>query len=254
MPIAIRNLVAREAPARYRVAPHAHQVTQLYYCHSGALVVTVGDREHELLAGEGLLIRPGAQRACASGEPAPVYLFALFEDRGLDLAAAHHRLWCPDDTLRPDLEALMRESLSVGGSDSEALCTALLVRLLIGLRRQMVATQPPRHHGQASLVARVDAVMKRNLHRPLTREQLAEALCISPAHLARLYRAGTGSSLHRRLHELRVAQACLLLRDSTLAVERIARDVGYRSPSHFTKAFKSSLGLTPSAYRRAVQQ
>ncbi len=254
MPIAIRNLVAREATDRYRVAPHVHQVTQIYYCHSGTLLVEVGDRRHELLAGEGMLIRPGVVRACASGAPAPVYVFALFEDRGLDLAAAHHRLWRPDDTLRPDLEALVRENLSVGGSDSEALCTALLVRLLIGLRREMVTTQPPRHHGQASLVERVDAVMKRNLHRPLTREQLAEALAISPAHLARLYRAGTGSSLHQRLHELRLQQACLLLRDSTLAVERIARDVGYRSSSHFTKAFKASLGLTPSAYRRSAQR
>jgi len=103
--------------------------------------------------------------------------------------------------------------------------------------------------GHADFGAEVERVMQRNLHRRLSREDLAHAVNLSGVHLARLFKQATGTTLHQRLTELRMAQAQLLLRDSTQSVSQIAGEVGYGSFSHFTKAFRAVTGKTPSAWR-----
>lgn len=250
-PIAIRTCFLREASPVYQVPDHVHHVTQCYLCQAGVLIVDINHRPHILRSGEAVVVRPGAVRACRRGDPPPVYISAIFEDRALDLAALHDRHLVLDEALRGVAADLARELGGIGGPDSGHLCQALLVRLLIGLRRQEIG----RHgsapsSGDAQLVTQVERVMRRNLHRHLTRAHLAEALAISPVHLARLFKAAAGCTLHERLSALRLAQARLLLRDSTLPVERIAHEVGYRSASHFSRAFKLDAGQSPRSYRR----
>jgi len=97
---------------------------------------------------------------------------------------------------------------------------------------------------------RVDLFMKRNLHRPLGRDDCAEVVSLSPSHLAHVYRRATGVTLNRRLTQLRMEKARELLLNSTLPITHIALEVGYSSFSHFTRLFKREIGVTPTDYRR----
>ncbi len=249
-PITIRTCFLREAPPVYHVPDHIHHVAQCYLCQAGVLIVDVDHQPVILRSGEAVVLRPGVVRACRRGDPPPVYISAIFEDHALDVAAMHGRHLVLDEDLRQVAAALARELGGIGGPDSGQLCQALLVCLLIGLRRQATADHgPAASASDVHLVGQVERVMRRNLHRHLTRTQLAEALAISPVHLARLFKAAAGCTLHERLSALRLAQARLLLRDSTLPLERIAHEVGYRSASHFSRAFKQDAGQSPRAYR-----
>lgn len=58
-----------------------------------------------------------------------------------------------------------------------------------------------------------------------------------------------GQTPHRYVLERRLVRAQDLLARSPLAVADIARDSGFRGPSHFTAAFRRQYGLTPSAWR-----
>ncbi|MDA3960943.1 MAG: AraC family transcriptional regulator [Planctomycetota bacterium] len=259
-PITVRSAFAREARAQLDVKPHSHGMTQWYHCVSGGMTASIDGVLFGLRAGDSVLVPPHAQRALwRSGRP-PTYIVVLFYDRGLGLAGIHKRLLGLTEELVPDRQALLRELGGLGDPDSNWLVEAIVTRILIGLRReaeQADAQEPRRRYvdsrdeaARRALVQQVEAVMKRNLAHSLRREDIAELVNISAPHLARLFKQATSKTLHTRMTELRMAQAASLLHDSTLTISQVAGEVGFGSFSHFTKAFRSAHGVTPSDYRK----
>lgn len=78
---------------------------------------------------------------------------------------------------------------------------------------------------------------------------LAECFELSPRHLNRLFRQGTGKSIKEYQNELRIAGACDLLRNSTLPVSLVAEAVGFHRPGLFAAFFRKHLNCTPQEYR-----
>lgn len=261
--IQLRTLFYREADRTYGVQPHVHQATQYYHCVHGGLEVGIEGRVFHLQPGDGVLVPPGAVRRCRRLRSPLGYLVAIFHDRHLRLGPVCNQVVHLGDDLQVDMRALLAElSAAVAGPDSEILCRALLVRLMIGARRQLTAGAGSADHqaapvgrlvaganDDARLVAEVDAVLRRNLHRAPTRAAVAQAVGLSEAHLARRYRQATDATVHQRLSELQVEQAAALLRESTLSIAQIAAEVGFASTSHFGKVFRAAKGCTPSEWR-----
>ena len=96
---------------------------------------------------------------------------------------------------------------------------------------------------------RVCDFIQDNLNRQLTLMDLSTVVHMSPYHFAHLFKQSTGVPPHRFVLGQRVARASLLLRSARLSIAEVARLVGFRTPSHFTTAFRRMTGITPSAYR-----
>lgn len=47
--------------------------------------------------------------------------------------------------------------------------------------------------------------------------------------------------------------ACELLDQSDASVQSVADACGFQNPFHFSRSFKSHIGMTPRAYRKAVK-
>lgn len=77
----------------------------------------------------------------------------------------------------------------------------------------------------------------------------ARACHVSPEYFSRLFRKHTGTTAERYLKKLRLNQAVRLLQQSGLSVKEIALQVGFKDPFHFSKAFKSDHGVSPSHFR-----
>jgi AraC-like DNA-binding protein len=84
----------------------------------------------------------------------------------------------------------------------------------------------------------------------LSLSEIARAAGCSPFHLARLFRAFVGSSIHQYLLRLRLALALERLADRPASLTDLALDLGFSSHSHFTEAFRRSFDTSPSAFRR----
>jgi AraC-like DNA-binding protein len=82
----------------------------------------------------------------------------------------------------------------------------------------------------------------------LSLSDLARQVHGSPAHLARSFRALTGTSLHEYRTQLRLRAALSLLPDFRSDISSLALDLGFASHSHFGDAFRRQFGLTPSDY------
>lgn len=256
MPLAIHSLHYREAVRRWRVDTHHHRVHQWYCCIHGALELTLEGQTLALGPEQSVLVRPNARRHLEAPDRAPGYLVALFENRSLDLETSCHRILTLPSNLRDDLLALVGEVRSGESVDGPHLRQALLVRLLIGAVRanRVHQTNAPSALNAAlhrSVAEKTDAFMSSVCHRPVSRAEIAHAVALSEPHLARLFKAATGSSLMQRLTEHRMARARALLLETSRPITVIAGEVGFASFSHFALVFKRTVGVTPSDYRRS---
>ena len=85
----------------------------------------------------------------------------------------------------------------------------------------------------------------------LSVEDLAADMGLSRVQLYRKVKALTGSTPVDLLRKARLAQAQRLLQESTLSVSEIAYQVGFASPSYFTKCYKDEFGTVPGEARKS---
>lgn len=84
----------------------------------------------------------------------------------------------------------------------------------------------------------------------LNLDQLSRIACFSKYHFHRLFTAYTGLSLLQYIRWLRLKRAAHQLSiDSDSTIIDIALNAGFESHESFTRAFKQSCGVNPSAFR-----
>jgi AraC family transcriptional regulator of arabinose operon len=92
-------------------------------------------------------------------------------------------------------------------------------------------------------------VMRKEIDRPLALATLAQRVNLSPSRFAHLFRQEAGCSPARYLRDLRLDCARALVEQSVLTIKEIMVCVGFNDPSHFTRAFVSRHGASPTKVR-----
>jgi AraC-like DNA-binding protein len=80
-------------------------------------------------------------------------------------------------------------------------------------------------------------------------ENLSHFSGISPYHLTRIFRDAIGLPPHAYLTQVRIHHAKSLLLDGW-AIAQVAAETGFTDQSHFTKSFKTLVGVTPGRYQK----
>jgi AraC family transcriptional regulator len=87
---------------------------------------------------------------------------------------------------------------------------------------------------------------------PIALTELARSLSVSPAYLTDAFRRAEGLPLIRYQLRLRLVRALAEL-PRCHDLTALALDLGFSSHSHFSTAFRATMGLTPSEYRRQAR-
>jgi AraC family transcriptional regulator len=82
--------------------------------------------------------------------------------------------------------------------------------------------------------------------------ELAAIARLSPFHFARAFKQSFGVPPHRYHMNRRIERAKALLENPARSVTEIAVATGFAETSSFTAAFRRTVGLTPSDYRRGL--
>lgn len=118
------------------------------------------------------------------------------------------------------------------------------------------SVDPDQAAADAALAERVRGLLDGErvwLDPELTVETLADRLREAPRDVSRVLNGPIGDGFHQVIGQRRVAEAQRLLRESPEApILRLLYDAGFNSKSAFHRAFRRHVGLTPSAYRRAL--
>ena len=81
-------------------------------------------------------------------------------------------------------------------------------------------------------------------------EEMARSAGMGRRTFLRWFREETGRTPADFLMELRIAEACRLLRYSDTSIDHIAEASGFSDRHHFSRVFKQRAGTSPAAWRR----
>ncbi|MDB5984839.1 MAG: Transcriptional regulator GlxA family, contains an amidase domain and an AraC-type DNA-binding [Pseudomonas sp.] len=118
-----------------------------------------------------------------------------------------------------------------------------------GGQRQFSRTlkaQMPTNRSFADLVAWISD----NLDKPLSVENLAERVAMSPRNFARVFREELGTTPANYVRQNRILTARNLLEETDRSLGEIANNCGYGSDELMRQAFIKELNVTPGQYRR----
>jgi len=85
-----------------------------------------------------------------------------------------------------------------------------------------------------------------------TLDMCGEALSISGSYLSDLLKVETGRSAKDHIHSYIIEEAKTKLLNSNIPVGQVAYKLGFEYPQHFSKLFKSKVGMSPSEYRKSI--
>ncbi len=160
-----------------------------------------------------------------------------------------HR-WLPSAPEAFVLQQQLVRAIAAGAHDPIALEEGVIRLLGLALRsaaRERVRPVPAsagKRRRDRNLAERARAFLAEFFAERLDLERIARAAGASVYHLCHVFRAQTGTTVHRHLTDLRLRAALPRLRAGNLAA--LALDLGFSSHSHFSRAFRRRFGAPPS--------
>lgn len=92
-----------------------------------------------------------------------------------------------------------------------------------------------------------------NYRRPITLNDLAESLDVSPFYISKLLNASIKKTFTELVSERRVEASKELLKTNK-RIKEIAYEVGFQGQNYFTKIFKKYTGVTPKVYKNTFEK
>lgn len=120
--------------------------------------------------------------------------------------------------------------------------------LVISVIRQALVSPPSQVGRGGASVCRAKEILHSRSGERLSLSEIAGEVGVSPVYLTQEFTRAEGIPLYRYQRRLRLGRALAELADCD-SITGLALDLGFCSHSHFTSAFRSSFGLTPSEYR-----
>jgi len=134
---------------------------------------------------------------------------------------------------------------SAGIRDQENLCiwvVQVLEKLMDGIYQTRNVNNYQRLKGAYDFV-------EAHYQEPLTVEQIAREVCLSPSRFSHIMKSEMGVTLGNCISKVRIEKAKSLLRETEMSISQVALEVGFPDQSYFTKVFKKIENRTPKAYR-----
>jgi len=155
------------------------------------------------------------------------------------------------------------EGLSHGGVDyilKDCNPAELVARVRIHLRlapRPAVPSVDPVSAGSLPpdevILQAAIRLLRRRLSEPLTLDEVAREVGTYDKRLSAIFREHLGTTVFAWLREERIQRSRRLLAETSLSMQEIALEIGFRSACNFTTAFRERLGVPPTQYRKATQ-
>ena len=101
-------------------------------------------------------------------------------------------------------------------------------------------------------LARLRRHVDEHIGEALTLDSVAAVAALAPSSFGRYFRQRVGMTFRSWLARHRVESGCLMLRESDVSVARVARAVGFQCDRSFRRAFRATVGCSPSEYRKRL--
>src|SRR6202166_1846811 len=97
---------------------------------------------------------------------------------------------------------------------------------------------------------RIRELVHAKMEDELSLHEMAQAVGLSTAHFARMFRKSTGETPHQFVLRQRLERAKTMLRAPDARVLDVAVACGFKTQQHFAQAFRDVWGVSPTEYRQ----
>ena len=108
--------------------------------------------------------------------------------------------------------------------------------------------------GNQLIAGQIKSYIDENLHRELTRQEIADHLFLSVSYIAAVFKKETGVSITNYMIRAKMELARKLLVSTDKTVNMIASACGYDDFAYFSKLFKKTFGFSPVQYRKKYKE
>lgn len=266
-PFTIGTAVTLHANIEY----HTHFQYEIYYFHHGKANYLINDRVYALEAGD-LILMHGMTLHKAHADPKieykrtiihfdPYYFSQLIQpgytgnllEPFLKLRNIRLQL---DGRVKEEMEQCLsrleelyvrQTPLSLQRFQAGLVDLLLMIGELCRSPLQEVPVFPTskEQHAQAIM-----SYLEKRYKEDLSLDQLQDQLHLSKFYLAKTFKEVAGMTIFQYLMHRRIYEAKLLLIRSNASITDIGYEVGFKHPSHFSRAFKNHTAQTAEQYRK----
>lgn len=233
----------------------------IHYVLSGKGVFRIAGEVYPLEAGCGFLIEPGQLSFYQADEKEPwTYIWVGFSGSRAGEYVSSLGISARRPVFRSEnsdeLYGIVRDMMdhNTFGVMNELRRNGLLHIFLSVVAQSTPVTEKDEADKANQYVRRAVEFIQRNYCNPIRVTDVADYVCINRSYLYTLFENSLGMSPQQFLATFRLTKAAEMLMMPHLAVESIALSCGYQDPLVFTKAFKQMKGVSPTVYRRQMQQ
>ena len=266
----------KDVPEHPDYPEHSHDFTELVVVYEGSGINIVEGFEYPLVAGDVFVLNPGQKHAYKDTKHLHLCNVLFDADiiglKSLDMThlPGFHALFRLEPKLRKknfnsrlhlrDKE-LMKARAVIEDIEQELeqkrpgfrLISKSELLLLIGKLSRWYDEVSREDSAKLMQIAKSIAHMEQTLYDPLSVEALAKMANMSERAFYRVFQKATGVSPNQYLTNLRLSQACELLKHSEMSITDVAHECGFQDNSYMTRQFKKHLGHTPSQFRKINQ-
>lgn len=258
---------------------HNHGYVEIIYVYQGTCTHFVENNRFEMKAGDFCILAPNTVHAISAVHDDDLILNVIisqpffgstflhllrkepviiefFENILYKRAVSPYILYPTGDdpTMQTGFQLLHRESSRKDYLHNESmslLVRQIFIHLLRHYEMNAIVANPLNHSQENNIVALISYISVNYDH--ITLNSTAEFFGYNVTYLSRLLKKCTGKSFSEMINDAQMNNAKKLLLETNVPITEIAYKVGCYDASHFTRKFKTSVGMTPAQFRKTAK-
>lgn len=105
---------------------------------------------------------------------------------------------------------------------------------------------------KTTMVEEAVCYIKKHFGEKISLESVASMVFISPHYLSKAFYEEKGINFNTFLNKVRIENAKAMLKDGSKEIADVAKAVGFKDTSYFTKIFKKYANMTPTEYKMKI--
>ncbi|MBU3170711.1 AraC family transcriptional regulator [Clostridium estertheticum] len=251
---------------------HYHDDYEIYYLLDGKRHYFIKDKVYDIKKGDLVFVEKNEiHKTFDAGAPYHQRILITFkksylnnilvEAKNYDLLSCFHgnanvlRLKIDE---QKSIEILLSKMLyeDTHQVESSSIFLKMMLTEFLILVERLLKNAPSYHIETTNLthkrISEIITYINKNYVENLTLDFLSKRFFISTYYLSRTFKKVTGLNLNQYINTIRIKAAEKLLFSTELNITNISEKVGYRSITHFGRAFKSITGVSPLKYKKIL--
>lgn len=240
---------------------HYHTYYELYFLEAGARHHIMQDCIYKTEVGDFMIFAPYVMHRSFCEKDVPFRRIVLYftEDvihfpELLAMLKGASGLYHPtpkvSSSVRFMLEALLQEQYEDSPLHYASMETLLNSLLITIIQSVSISEKPEIKSRMSKVIEYIEANFRKDLHLC----DIAAEFYLSESYLCHEFKKYTNRTIIQYINTTRILNAQRLIMETNMNFTAIAQYTGFSSLTHFNRIFKSIVGMSPSQFRKSIEE